>query len=67
MAIALNGGDVTNHDSVVSVDFGAGRTERLVASRSPHWRVDRAGALTLFADAGARGDASYTACIIFRN
>jgi hypothetical protein len=51
----------------VSVDFGTGRSEGLASSRSPHWRVDRAGALTLFADAGVRGDASYTACIVFRS
>jgi hypothetical protein len=40
--------------------------EKLKTSGRPTWHADRAGALSLFVDAGTKGDVSYVACIVFR-
>jgi hypothetical protein len=43
---------------------GEAMQHRLDLSRTPTWRVERAGAFSLFARAQS-GDASYVACIRF--
>src|SRR5689334_10872421 len=50
----------------VSLAVGGRKARPLATNRNPTWRADRAGALSLFADAKTNGDASYVACIAFR-
>jgi len=50
----------------VSLSVAGGPAHDLTPTRHPAWRATRAGPLSLFADAKTNGDASYTACIVFR-
>ena len=43
-----------------------GRLRKLAVSRQSTWLVDRSGVLSLFVQAKGRGDATYTACLVFR-
>jgi hypothetical protein len=52
----------------VSVAFLDGNSSLVTLGRSrrPRWKITRPGAVALFATARRGGDASYTACVVFR-